>query len=96
MSAETIQAGRGRRQRLDQLLVERGLAETRSRAQALVMAGQVRVGEGDGARRDRKPGDLVDPSVALAVGRHEPYLSRPAHRPSAALDPFGAGPAGRV
>jgi 23S rRNA (cytidine1920-2'-O)/16S rRNA (cytidine1409-2'-O)-methyltransferase len=42
-----------RRVRLDQLLVERGLAETRTRAQALVLAGQVRVGEGDGARRDR-------------------------------------------
>ncbi|MFL5645897.1 MAG: S4 domain-containing protein, partial [Chloroflexota bacterium] len=34
------------RVRLDQLLVERGLVETRSRAQALVLAGKVRVGEG--------------------------------------------------
>ena len=96
VSAETIQAGRGRRQRLDQLLVERGLAETRSRAQALVMAGQVRVGEGDGARRDRKPGDLVDPSVALAVDRHEPYVSRGGHKLAAALDAFAIDPAGLV
>ena len=38
--------------RLDQLLVDRGLAETRTRAQALLMAGSVRVGAGDGARAD--------------------------------------------
>jgi len=44
------------RQRLDQLLVERGLAETRTRAQALILSGHVRVGEGEAARTDRKSG----------------------------------------
>ena len=53
-------AATAKRVRLDQLLVERGLAPTRSRAQALVLAGQVRVGEGDAARHDLKAGDLVD------------------------------------
>ncbi len=96
VSAETIQAGRGRRQRLDQLLVERGLAETRSRAQALVLAGQVRVGEGDAARRDLKSGDLIDPSVPLAVDRPEPYVSRGGHKLAAALDAFAIDPAGRT
>ena len=37
------------RQRLDQLVVERGLADSRARAQALILAGKVRTGSGDGA-----------------------------------------------
>jgi 23S rRNA (cytidine1920-2'-O)/16S rRNA (cytidine1409-2'-O)-methyltransferase len=85
-----------RRIRLDQLLVERGLAETRSRAQALLIAGKVGVGEGDAARRDRKPGDLVDPSVSLALAAPEPYVSRGGYKLAAALDAFGLDPAGRV
>ena len=82
--------------RLDQLLVERGFAETRARAQALVLAGQVRVGEGDGARRDRKSGDLVavDSPIEVAGGRQ--WVSRGAHKLLAALDAFGVDPAGRV
>ena len=94
MSAETIQAGRPARRRLDQLLVERGLAESRTRAQALVLAGRVRVGEGDRARRDRKSGDLVDPSVVLAVDAPEPYVSRGGHKLAAGLDAFAIDPAG--
>ena len=47
------------RVRLDQLLVERGLAPSRAQAQALLLGGKVRVGSGDGARLDRKPGDQV-------------------------------------
>ena len=94
MSAETIQAGRPARRRLDQLLVERGLAESRTRAQALVLAGRVRVGEGDRARRDLKSGDLVDPSVVLAVDAPEPYVSRGGHKLAAGLDAFAIDPAG--
>ena len=90
VSAVTI---RGRaRQRLDQLLVERGLAATRSRAQALVLAGQVRVGAGDAARRDRKPGDLVDPRRRSRSIEPEPYVSRGGHKLAAALDAFGDRP----
>lgn len=84
------------RVRLDQLIVERGLAESRSRAQALLLAGKVRVGAGDGARVDRKPGDQVDPDVALEVATPEPYVSRGGHKLAAALDAFGVDPAGRV
>ena len=94
MSATTPRAPR--RIRLDQLLVERGLAESRSRAQALVLAGQVRVGAGDAARHDRKPGDLVEREVDLAVDRPEPYVSRGGHKLAAALDAFGLNPAGRT
>jgi 23S rRNA (cytidine1920-2'-O)/16S rRNA (cytidine1409-2'-O)-methyltransferase len=82
------------RVRLDQVLVERGLADTRTRAQALILAGKVRVGDGDGARRDHKPGDAVDPAVTLAVDRPEPYVSRGGHKLAAALDAFAIDPAG--
>jgi 23S rRNA (cytidine1920-2'-O)/16S rRNA (cytidine1409-2'-O)-methyltransferase len=84
------------RVRLDQLLVERGLAETRSRAQALVLAGKVRFGDGDGARRDLKSGDLVDASAPITVDAPEPYVSRGGHKLAAALDAFGIDPAGMV
>jgi 23S rRNA (cytidine1920-2'-O)/16S rRNA (cytidine1409-2'-O)-methyltransferase len=89
-------AARIPRVRLDQLLVERGLAETRSRAQALVLAGQVGVGEGDGARHNRKPGDLVAADVALRIVAPEPYVSRGGHKLAAALDAFEIDPSGLV
>lgn len=84
------------RERLDELLVERGLAESRSRAQALILAGKVRVGSGDAARLDRKAGDLVDPATELEVLEPEPYVSRGGHKLAAALDAFGIDPSGRV
>ena len=82
--------------RLDQLLVERGLVETRSRAQALVMAGKVRVGDGDAARLDRKAGDLVAQDVSISVLEPSPYVSRGGHKLAAALDAFGIDPTGKV
>jgi 23S rRNA (cytidine1920-2'-O)/16S rRNA (cytidine1409-2'-O)-methyltransferase len=84
------------RQRLDQLLVDRGLAESRSRAQALVMAGKVRVGVGDAARTDRKAGDLVEADAPVEVVAPEPYVSRGGYKLAAALDAFGVDPAGRI
>lgn len=84
------------RVRLDQLLVERGLAESRSRAQALVLAGKVGVGEGDAARRDRKPGDLVAADVPIEVAGREPYVSRGGYKLAAALDAFAVDPEGLV
>jgi 23S rRNA (cytidine1920-2'-O)/16S rRNA (cytidine1409-2'-O)-methyltransferase len=78
------------------LLVERGLVETRSRAQALVLAGKVRVGEGDAARLDRKPGDLIAADTSLAVTEPAPYVSRGGHKLAAALDAFAIEPAGLV
>jgi 23S rRNA (cytidine1920-2'-O)/16S rRNA (cytidine1409-2'-O)-methyltransferase len=84
------------RVRLDQLLVERGLAETRSRAQALVLAGKVGVGEGDAARHDRKPGDLLAADTPLSVAEPNPYVSRGGHKLAAALDAFGIDPTGLV
>jgi 23S rRNA (cytidine1920-2'-O)/16S rRNA (cytidine1409-2'-O)-methyltransferase len=82
--------------RLDQLLVERGLAPTRSRAQAMLLAGRVLVGSGDGARRDLRPGDQVDPALPLAVQAGPRYVSRGGEKLAGALDAFGIDPAGRV
>jgi 23S rRNA (cytidine1920-2'-O)/16S rRNA (cytidine1409-2'-O)-methyltransferase len=73
------------------------MAPTRSGAQALLMAGRIRVGSGDGARLDRKPGDLVDPLVThLELVGTAPYVSRGGEKLAGALDAFGVDPAGRV
>jgi len=82
--------------RLDQLLVDRGFAATRTRAQALLLGGLVRVGAGDSARVDRKAGELVDPGIAVEVLAPDPYVSRGGYKLAAALDAFGVDPAGRV
>jgi 23S rRNA (cytidine1920-2'-O)/16S rRNA (cytidine1409-2'-O)-methyltransferase len=84
------------RQRLDQLVVERGLTDSRARAQALILAGKVRTGTGDGARLDRKAGDLIDPGIAISLVEADPYVSRGGHKLAAALDAFGIDPAGLV
>ncbi len=76
--------------------MERGLAETRSRAQALILGGRVRTGTGDSARLDRKAGDLVDADVEVDVIVPDPYVSRGAHKLIAALDAFRIDPAGRT
>ena len=85
-----------RRIRLDQLLVERGLAPTRARAQALVLAGKVRVGIGDAARHDLKAGNLVDVAAQVDVAPGRAWVSRGAHKLIAGLDAFGIDPSGWV
>ncbi len=84
------------RRRLDQLVVERGLADSRARAQALILGGKVRTGLGDAIRIDRKAGDLVDPDLPIALVAADPYVSRGGHKLAAALDAFGIDPAGLV
>ena len=85
-----------RKQRLDQLLVERGLVPTRSRAQALLLAGAVRVGSGDAARRDRRPGEQVPLDIEIALDAGPRYVSRGGEKLAGALDAFGVDPSGRV
>jgi 23S rRNA (cytidine1920-2'-O)/16S rRNA (cytidine1409-2'-O)-methyltransferase len=85
-----------RRQRLDQLLVERGLVPTRTRAQALVLGGRVRVGDGDAARTNHKPGDLLQPDTRVDLVEADPYVSRGGHKLAAALDAFRVDPSGRI
>lgn len=84
------------RARLDQVLVDRGLVETRSRAQSMILAGKVKVGPGDSARRDLKPGDLIDPRAEIQVHDPEPYVSRGGHKLAAALDAFEIDPTGLI
>jgi 23S rRNA (cytidine1920-2'-O)/16S rRNA (cytidine1409-2'-O)-methyltransferase len=62
----------------------------------MLLGGRIRVGEGDAARRDRKPGDLVDADIELEVEAPEPYVSRGGHKLAAALDAFGIDPSDRV
>ena len=77
--------------RIDQLLVERGLAESRTRAQALVMAGLVFVGE----VKVVKPGHQVPGDAAISVrGRDHPWVSRGGIKLAHALEHFGLDPAG--
>ena len=84
-----------RRERIDLVLVRRGLAESRARAQALVLAGAVVVGE---ARVD-KPGTLVDPEAPIrlkADAAPRKYVSRGALKLEGALSAFPVDPAGKV
>jgi 23S rRNA (cytidine1920-2'-O)/16S rRNA (cytidine1409-2'-O)-methyltransferase len=89
-----VRPDRARRIRLDQLLVERGLAESRTRAQALVLAGKVGVGEGDAARRDHKSGDLIAADTPVNLVGAEPYVGRGGYKLAAALDAFAIDPTG--
>ena len=85
----------GRKRRIDLLLVERGLAGSRARAQALVLAGAVVAGE---ARVD-KPGQLVDPEVSLRLKEGaalQRYVSRGAQKLEKALDVLPVDPRGKV
>jgi 23S rRNA (cytidine1920-2'-O)/16S rRNA (cytidine1409-2'-O)-methyltransferase len=73
------------KQRLDLILVERGLAESRTKAQALIMAGDVLV---DGQRVD-KAGTQISPEAEIAVRRALPYVSRGGLKLAHALEVFG-------
>lgn len=79
--------------RLDVLLVERGLAESRERARALIMAGLVYSGD----RRLDKPGVAFTADIALTVkGRDHPWVSRGGVKLAHGLAHFGVDPKGVV
>ena len=75
------------RRRLDTVLTERGLYESRSRAAAAVMAGDVRIG--DAGERASKPGQLVGEDVEVSVDDRPAYVSRGGVKLANALDAFG-------
>ncbi len=81
------------RVRLDSLLAERGLFESRTRAAAAVIAGQVHLGPG--RRRAEKPGQLVDAEVVLEVEGPPPYVSRGGVKLANALDALQVPVTGR-
>jgi 23S rRNA (cytidine1920-2'-O)/16S rRNA (cytidine1409-2'-O)-methyltransferase len=78
--------------RLDRLLVERGLAESREKAQALIMAGEVLLN----GQKAAKPGQSVDNDAALEVLARPPYVSRGGFKLAAALREFAIDVAGQV
>ncbi|HEY8179630.1 MAG TPA: TlyA family RNA methyltransferase [Candidatus Limnocylindria bacterium] len=81
------------RVRLDQLLVDRGLARSRAAAQAMVLAGEVEL---DGGGRALKPGNLVAADAGVSVRDRPRWASRAGDKLEAALDAFGVEVAGRT
>ncbi|HIC08983.1 MAG TPA: TlyA family RNA methyltransferase, partial [Aquificales bacterium] len=81
-----------KKERIDKLLVQKGLAPTREKAQALVMAGQVYV---DG-RKVEKAGERVSPDSRIEVKGGMKYVSRGGYKLEKALKTFGVNPEGWV
>jgi 23S rRNA (cytidine1920-2'-O)/16S rRNA (cytidine1409-2'-O)-methyltransferase len=80
------------KERLDVLMVERGLAETRAKARAYIMAGEVTV---NGVRVD-KAGTAVPRDARIELATPMPYVSRGGFKLAGALDAFGIAVAGRI
>ncbi|MBC7876318.1 MAG: TlyA family RNA methyltransferase [Anaerolineales bacterium] len=78
--------------RLDVLLMDRGLAESRAKAQALIMAGQVRVND----QVALKPATAIDPKSILTVDSGPRFVSRGGEKLDAALEAFGIDVKGLV
>jgi 23S rRNA (cytidine1920-2'-O)/16S rRNA (cytidine1409-2'-O)-methyltransferase len=79
------------KERVDKLLVDRGLVESRSKAQALIMAGLVYVG----TQRIDKPGQTLPPDCELVLkGQDHPWVSRGGLKLAKALEHFAIDPTG--
>lgn len=86
--------GMAAKKRLDTLLVERGLFESRSKASASVLAGEVRVGPG--RARAAKPGMLIADGIEVEVAQAPRYVSRGGIKLERALGWSGVSPDGRL
>lgn len=86
--------GPGPRVRVDQLVVDRGMARSRAEAQALILAGAIRIEGAEGRRLEA--GQRLDPSVALARVPGPTWASRGGEKLATALDAFGIEVSGRV
>ena len=81
------------KRRVDQILVDRGLVESKSRAQALILAGKVYSGD----RRVEKPGTAMADDVPLAVkGQDHPWVSRGGQKLDHGLRHFEFSTTGRI
>ena len=80
------------RQRLDRLIVERGLADSREKAQALILAGEVLLN----GQKAQKPGQQVTAGVVLELLAQPPFVSRGGVKLDAALQAFSVRVKGRV
>ena len=81
------------RQRLDLLLVERGLAESPEKAGAQILAGEVEV---DGRRADKAGTPFPSNAKIKIISRHQKYVSRGGFKLEGALKDFAARPAGKI
>lgn len=81
-----------KRRRLDLMLVERGLASSRQRAQALILAGDVQVN----GETIRKASADIPPDAAITLKAELPYVSRGGYKLAHALDAFRIDVAGRI
>jgi 23S rRNA (cytidine1920-2'-O)/16S rRNA (cytidine1409-2'-O)-methyltransferase len=79
--------------RLDRLLVERGLAPTREKAQAVILAGRVEV---DGRRVEKAGAAIAEDAVVTLTAPASPYVSRAGVKLEAALDAFALDPGAKV
>jgi 23S rRNA (cytidine1920-2'-O)/16S rRNA (cytidine1409-2'-O)-methyltransferase len=82
----------GKKQRLDTLLVEMGLVESRSRGQALIMAGSVLVN----GRSETKSGTMVPIEARIELTSPPPYVGRGGYKLAAAIDAFEIDVSGRI
>ena len=80
------------KQRLDRLLVERGLADSREKAQALIMAGEVLVN----GQKAMKPGHSVDTTSQIEITGKALYVGRGGLKLAAALEGFGINARGLI
>src|SRR5580704_6519538 len=78
--------------RLDRLLVDRGLVESREKAQALIMAGEVLLN----GQKASKPGQSVDDQASLEVLARPPYVSRGGFKLAGALKHFALDVTGKI
>lgn len=84
---------KARKIRLDQLLVDRGIVDSLSKAQALVLAGEISVD----AKRVDKPGTAISEIAKISVSNRSPkFASRAGHKLEGALDDFSIGVAGQI
>src|SRR6202022_1992219 len=91
-AGRTSSSAAHKRMRIDRLLVERGLFESRAKAQAAIVAGRVTAND----RIVAKASDEVDADAVLHAEPEHPWVSRGGVKLAAALDHFGFDPAGRV
>jgi len=90
--ATKSRASKSPKTRLDHLLVNRGLADSREKAQALILAGQVLVN----SRKAEKPGHGVPGDVQIELLERMPYVSRGGYKLAAALDHWAIDVEGRI
>ena len=81
------------RQRLDLLLVERGLAESPEKAGAMILAGEVKV---DGTRADKAGTPFASNAKIKIISRHQKYVSRGGFKLEGALKDFAIRPTGKT